>query len=376
MQRKFSFTGGVIALTAALVFSGCQQAAQPQKAPEEVVKDGMKKLTEVTSHQFEFELTGDLTGPQGEKPEKVKFTLALSGGADMKDNKDPKINLKLSGSGNADADTFDGAAELRLNKEAVFFTLAKLNVKGTEEQLPQEFLDMYVGKWWKITLPPEALDELTASLPEGGSQENLTPEQKQMKELFENTQFFKNIKFVGVESVKGEQSFHYSAELDKEAFMAFAIKASEQQGETMSESDKEEMRKGMEMFDFSGNVWVGQTSGVLNQVSGDIKLKPASTDEPSGTISVRLTLWDFNKPVTVQVPSDAEEFPIEQLLGGMMGGAAMSGGLDMSTTGGDSMDGVNFEIPEDATSGTTDEQKAEFEKAMAEMQAGGMVPSN
>ena len=61
MQRKFSFTGGVIALTAALVFSGCQQAAQPQKAPEEVVKDGMKKLTEVTSHQFEFELKGDLT---------------------------------------------------------------------------------------------------------------------------------------------------------------------------------------------------------------------------------------------------------------------------------------------------------------------------
>ena len=131
------------------------------------------------------------------------------------------------------------------------------------------------------------------------------------------------------------------------------------------------------MFDFSGNVWVGQTSGVLNQVSGDIKLKPASTDEPSGTISVRLTLWDFNKPVTVQVPADAEEFPIEQLLGGMMGGAAMgNGSLDMSTTGGDAMDGVNFEIPEDATSGMTDEQKAEFEKAMAEMQAGGMVPSN
>ena len=93
MQRKFSFAGGVIALTAALVFSGCQQAAQPQKAPEEVVKDGIKKLTEVTSHQFEFELKGDLTGPQGEKPEKVKFTVMLGGGADMKDNKDPKINL-------------------------------------------------------------------------------------------------------------------------------------------------------------------------------------------------------------------------------------------------------------------------------------------
>lgn len=365
MHRKFSLAGGVIALSAVMVFSGCQQAAQPQKAPEEVVKDGMKKLTEVTSHQFEFEVKGDLTGPQGEKPEKVKFTISLAGGADMKDNKDPKINLKLNGSGNADADTFDGAAEFRLNKEAVFFTLAKLNVKGGEEAIPQEFLDMYVGKWWKMTLPPEALEELTANLPEGGSQENLTPEQLKSKELFENTQFFKNIKFVGVEAVKGEQSFHYSAELDKDAFMAFAVKAAEQQGEPMSESDKQEMADGMKMFDFVGNVWVGQTSGVLNQVSGDFKLATDAADQPTGTISVRMTLWDFNKPVTVQAPSDAEEFPIEQLLGGMLGGAAMGDpSFDMSTTGGDSMDGVNFEMPEDVTSGMTDEQKAEFEKAM------------
>jgi len=356
MKRKFFVTSGVIALSAAVVLSGCQQAA-PQKSPEEVVKEGIKNLTAVTSHQFEFEVKGDLNGPQGEKPEKVKFTFMLSGSADMKDNKDPKINLKIDGSGNADADSGAATAELRLNKEALFFTLSKLDMK-VSEPVPPEFVDMYVGKWWRLTLPPGTLDELTASLPEGGSQENMTPEQQKMKSLFENTQFFKNIKFVAVESVKGEQSFHYSAELDKQAFMAFAVKAAEEQGTPMAESDQQEMEAGMQKFDFTGNVWVGQTSGILNQISGDVKLATKDTSEPSGTITVRATLWDFNKPVSVTAPSDATEFPIEQLLGGMMGGAPMGdpamgdlsgmegldgSSLDQSITGGDVMDGVTIE---------------------------------
>lgn len=349
MKRKFFVTGGVVALTAAVVLSGCQQAAQPQKAPEEVVKDGMKNLASVTSHQFEFEVKGDLTGPKGEKPEKVKFGVMLSGSADMKDTKDPKINLKLDGSGNADEASAAGAAEFRMNKDALYFSLAKLETKGGEE-VPKEFVDMYVGKWWKIAIPPEALNEFTASIPEGGSQENLSPEQKKMRALFESTQFFKNIKFVAVEDVKGEKSFHYTAELDKDAFATFAVKAAEEQGKAMTASDLEEMKAGMKKFDFVGNVWVSQTSGVLNQVSGDVKLATTDASEPTGTVTLRMTLWDFNKPVTVQVPSGALDFPVEQLLGGMLGAGAMGGSLDQSTTGGDAMD---LGLPEGTTEGTT-----------------------
>ncbi len=317
MQRKSLVSGGVIALTAALVFSGCQQV--PQRSPEEVVKAGMKNLVAVTSHEFDLSVNGDLKGPQGEKPEKVAFKLSLGGSADLKDSKDPKINLKFDGSGNADEQNASGAAEIRLNKEAVYFTLSKLASSGGE--VPKEFVDLYVGKWWMLPIPPEALQEITSTLPEGGSQESMTPEQKRMKELFEGTQFFKNIKFVAMEDVKGAQSYHYSAELDKEAFAAFAIKAAAEQGQEMTDTDKADMQAAMKKFDFVGNVWVTKDGEIMNQVSGDVKLVGA-TDEPSGTVTVKLSLWNFNKPVTVAAPAGAQEFPVQELMGALMGGVA------------------------------------------------------
>ncbi len=350
MKRKFFVTGGVIAITtAALVLSGCQQAV-PQKPPEQVVKEGMAKLTSVTSHEFEFNAKVDLTGPKGEKPEKVKVNVTLGGSVDIKNNQDPKINLKLDGSGNADEQSGLGAVELRMNKDAVYFMLSKLDLKGGEP-LPKELTDNYIGKWWMITIPPESLKELTSSLPQGGSQENLTPEQKKMKQLFENTQFFKNIKFVAMEDVKGEQSAHYSAELDKDAFMKFVQTSAQEQGNPMAESDIKDMQDGMKKFDFTGNVWVGQSSGVMNQVSGDIKLTTIAATDPTGTISFRVTLWNFNKPVTVQVPADAKEFPINELMGGMMG-AGGAGGLDSSTLDSGSFDtsGGDLTIPTDSPS--------------------------
>ncbi len=341
MQRKSLVSGGVIALTAALVFSGCQQV--PQRAPEEVVKAGMKNLVAVTSHEFDLSVKGDLKGPQGEKPESVKFNLSLGGSADLKDNKDPKINLKFEGSGNADEQTASGSAEIRLNKEAVYFTLAKLTSSGGE--VPKEFVDLYVGKWWMLPIPPEALDEITSSIPEGGSQEAMTPEQKRMRELFEGTQFFKNIKFVAMEDVKGAQSYHYSAELDKDAFAAFALKAAAEQGQEMSETDKADMQAAMKKFDFVGNVWVTKDGEILNQVSGDVKLVGA-TDEPSGTVTVKLSLWNFNKPVSVTAPTGAEEFPIQEIMGALLGGVApadLSGADASLSLDGSTLDAGSFD---------------------------------
>ena len=329
MKRKSLQIIGVLAITAAMVFAGCQQAA-PQKAPEQVVKDGIKGLTAVTSYEFEMAMKGDLTGPSGQTPAAVKFNFALGGSADMKDNNDPKINLKFDGSGGADDQSASGSAEFRMNKDALYFTLAKLDTKGGQP-LPKEMVDKYIGKWWKIVIPPNALKEFTASLPQGGSQQNLTPEQQKLKDLFEKTQFFKNIKFVAVEDVKGEQSAHYSADLDKDAFMAFAEEAAKlKDGTVLSDADRKDMQDAMKKFDFMGNIWVGQTSGVLNQVSGDIKLAGTSASEPSGTISMRVTLWNFNKPVTIQIPADAQEFPIGGLLGGMMGDPSAGASLDSS----------------------------------------------
>lgn len=347
MKRKFLLKSGVIALaavTATMLFAGCQQAA-PQKAPEEVLKDAMKKLTAVTSHEFEVGLSANIDGPKGQTPAKVKFDLTFGGSLDVKNAKDPKINLKLDGSGNADDQSAAASAEMRMNKDNFYFTLAKLDLKGGAEVPPM--LVGYLGKWWSSPVPPSFLDQLAASLPTGGSsQENLTPEQQKVKTLFENTQFFKNIKFVGVENVKGEQSFHYTADVDKDALKTVIVTLAEDNGQPMTDAEKQKLQDALTKFNFVGNVWVGKDSGVLNQVSGDIKL-PQTEGDPTGTVSVRVTLWNFNKPVTVTVPAGVTAFPLEGLLGGAVGGDTTgSGGVTGIKVGKDGVDAnVDLTLP-------------------------------
>ncbi len=332
-------------MTTALVFSGCQQA--PKQAPEQMLKDSMKNLTSVTSGQYEFAVNANLDGPQGQDPKKVKVDVTLAGSADIKDLQDPKFNLKFDASGNADATTAAAAAEIRLNKENLFFTLSKLEQKGGGD-FAKDFVDTYVGKWWKIAVPPEALKEVAAALPAGG-QQSLTPEQQKMKELFESTQFFKDIKYVGAENVKNVPSYHYTVALDKDALTTFVVKATELQGKTLTDSDKADMQKGMKEFDFTGDAWVTQEGSVLHQISGNLKLTPSETTSPSGTIAVRATLWDLNKAVTVEAPANAQDFPAEALLNAVMGGGAPTGEL----TGGEdvlSTDTTGELIPEGSSS--------------------------
>lgn len=322
MQQKKFFAGALVTVGALALFSGCQQAAPatPAKAPEEVIKEGMTKLTDVTSYAYEVALNADIKDPTTSN---VKFDATLSGAMDIKDKKDPKFTMKLDGSGSdSTGEGGSGSFEVRLNKQAVFFNLMKLELKGTQAgAVPQEVKDM-MSKWWKITLPEGALDELSTSLPQG-SMEEMTPQQKELKKAFEDAKIFTSPTLVGTESVKGENSYHYTVTVDKKALAKFVAKAGEMEGQAMTESDLKDMEAGLEALDVKGDVWVGQTSGVMNQMSGTMNLKPDASGV-SGTITFRLTLGDINKPVTVTAPTEATEFPVEEFLGPLMMG--VSGG--------------------------------------------------
>lgn len=305
---------GLIVLSFGLV--GCQQeAAAPEKAPEEAIQEGMAKLTELTSSSYDVKVKGDLKGPEGELPEKVTFDVTVKGNMEANDPKDPKFNLTLAGSMMADSDGGDGSFEFRMNKEAIYLNLKSLNGKG-EVAIPEEIAAELIGKWWTMPIPPEALEELAMTVPSAGGEENMTPEQKQMKELVDNTKFFKDVKYVGTETVGGEASLHYTATLDTAAFAEFTKKASELQGETISESELADMKEALTMFDFAGDLYVGQTSGVLNKVKGVITFKASPDgDSPTGTITVEGMISDFGKSVTVEVPADAQPIPLEALGG-------------------------------------------------------------
>lgn len=326
MQKSLNVKHKVLAISlitvmASMFLAGCQGAGAPSKSADQVIKDGIKKLTEITSYSYMVSTKGDL---KDQEAKEMKFDLTAGGQVDVKDPKDPKVTLMLSGSASDGKDMGgDGALELRLNKEALHFNVSKFTLLAGAGEVPKEISDMF-GKWWKITLPAGTTDELAKSVPQG-DEANLTPEQLKVKQVLESTNFFGEPKYVGTENVKGEDSYHYSVTLDKKAFIAFIKAVSEAQGQTISDTELADAQTSMDKVDVSGDLYVGTTSGVLNQFVGSLKFTAKEASDPAGTVSVTLTLWDINKPVTLQVPTDSTEFPVEQFFGPMMSGGATTG---------------------------------------------------
>ncbi len=310
---KFLAVTGLLAMSIAL--AGCQDVgapAAPKKAPEAVLQEGLIKLSALTSYTYNVNLTGDLKGPVNEPPEKVTFDVKATGGIDTKDSLDPKLNLTLKGSMMADQDGADASLAFRMNKEALFLNLDNVTGKGAIA-IPEEMKAQFVGKWWTLPIPPEALTEMSKSMPQGDAA-TMTEDQKKMKSLIEETKFFKNVAFVDNQSVSGETAYHYTGALDKDAFATFIVKASELQGQTISEEEKTSMKASLEGFDFTGDFYVGQTSGTLIKVKGQLTIKEnAEKSSPSGTVTLEGSVADLNKPVTVEVPADAQPFPTEAL---------------------------------------------------------------
>jgi hypothetical protein len=218
----------------------------------------------------------------------------------------------MKGNMMADQDGGSGEVLFKMNKDAIYLNLSSLEGKGSIT-IPEEMKTQLLAKWWTMPIPPEALEELAKTVPQGDTA-NMTEEQKKMKALIESTKFFKNVAYVGTEKVAGEDSAHYTASLDKDSFADFTVKAAEIQGQTVSDAEKTEMKKAMENFDFSGDFYVGKTSGVINKVKGVLTIKEnADKSSPSGTVTLEGVISNLNKPVTVDVPADAQPIPAEAL---------------------------------------------------------------
>jgi len=322
MQRKSLAKSIFASLALVAVLAGCAAAPAPEKPAEEVLKEGLANLAEVSAYSYDVAVKGDLTDPYGEK---MNFDVKLNGQLDSIDEKDPKLVLQLDGTATDSTGTGgSGKAELRMNKENLYFNIMSLNLKGDVEELPSDVTDLF-GKWWMMPLPEGTFDEIDITLSPSDE-----AEQAELKKSLEQLKLFATPEYKGTENVMGESSYHYRVNIDKKGLLEFAKSAAEAEGETISAAEMAEAEEELKNVDINGDVWVGVESGVLNQFKGSITMKE-SADQPSGTITVSVAIGNVNKPVTIQAPADAEEFPMEQLLGPMMmmGGGIPGGDADL-----------------------------------------------
>lgn len=299
-MKKKSLIISVLALFSVFVISGCSSGGG-QKEPKAEIKEAFKNLYAVSSASFNVDFKGDMKAADGTAS---TFELTLDGATDMSNVKEPKVNLKLNGKGGVAAEIQEFDGEVRLDKENVYFLVGKFPDLG--ELVPAEMITPFIGKWWKMPIPEGTFDK--TALPTGDEKE-LTDQQKKIRALLEDTTFFKDLTYVGLESGND----HYKGVLDKAALQNFVVEVNKIQGITMTEDDKKAFKEGLDEVDVAADIWIDAKEKIVTKISGKVTdLKP---ENGTDAVEFAMVFGNFNEDVKVEVPEEAEEFNPLMMLG-------------------------------------------------------------
>lgn len=264
--------------------------------------EGLKKLGKANSLHFDFSIQANL---QDAKASKFDSKFSLIGDIDVHSAKEPKMSALIETKMVDDKiNELNAKAEVKFNKDTFYAYVRELSGKGNVDISP-ETKNLLVGKWWKFTLPASVLKDLALQ----ASDSKVLAKQNKFRALFQNSQVFKDIKYVNTEEVLGEQSNQYSFTIDTKSVKDLLIATNELQGMALNKSEADELDKNLKTFEFYGNISVGKVSGVANKFILIMKATK-SNKEMSGKIIFTLSFGSFDKPVKVEVPASSTEVPL------------------------------------------------------------------
>ncbi len=301
------------ALFLAVFLSACTSAGEPPKAPEEMLKGAFENFKNVLSANYEISVKADITSPESGN---TGFDFDMDGLFDLQKEEAPQVGVKLDGTftdENAEVPNGNYIFELRLGDGALYSLISEI---PDNENVPADFAEEFLGKWWKITLPPQYLNANDLAFwTEEADESQMSAEEKAMKDLFEKTEFFEDIKYLGTEKVFDENTFHYSAKLDKEAVKIFTKEASNFGGEKISAEDLENFNFALQSSDLNLEIWIGAEDLTLHKISGSM----AFDGKEAGTVDLEfsISLGELNSDLEIEVPADAQEFDPFSYLGAM-----------------------------------------------------------
>lgn len=295
------------AVTVLLVFSACNLGSgqQPKIDPNKVVQQGMVNLSEIKSATYELNLGGNFASAEDKD---VNFDVDANGGYDNADPMNPKFSLVINANVQEGENIIDANAELRLIEKAFYFMLAGLEGEG---DLPLEAIEPYLNQWWTIPLPEDYMAGFNFM---NSNEENMTPEEKQLLELFKKTEFFKDITFVKNEKIDGVNTHRYKVNLNKEALINYFVESTKVTVEGgMSEEELQEFRAIWEKIDFSGDIWVAEENMTFKKLEGVIDI--TDLEGATAKIKVGYKVDKLGEAVEVAKPEDAFEFDPFAMMG-------------------------------------------------------------
>lgn len=324
-MKKLNFVTLVVLV--AVSFSACSWFGGEKEASVkygEEVAEGISNLTKVKSASYDLTMSGKVesANPDVDGFETLDLLLSFIGAYDNGDRANPKFSMEVAIAGNMDDKEEEKAyGELRLVDGSLYFVISELS--NFDGQIPKEMTEPFVGKWWSLPLPAEYLSSFNTY---SGEEAQLTPEEKELKELFESTKFLTEVEYKGEETVGETVSNHYRGTLDKEAIVNFVVESGKIMG-TLKEQDttttRDSITKGLEKIAMSGDIWVGKEDKIARKWQGNFVYEDSELGI-SADFDMTYTVDNLNESVELEVPESAQPFDFLSLLSG---GAAPGGGL-------------------------------------------------
>ncbi len=308
-----------------------------------------------------------------------KFTVTTKGSYDLTDKETLKSNAVIS----FILGSISGAVELRVTNGTLYGQLTKspaLSFIPILSQFERKWVSFpYASNTTPTPLPIMQFTGIDPSVIEG-----LTDEQKNhLLDITSNARFITVLKKLTPEDINGVSSYHFTFDLNRDGITNYLEEVQayiKSAGKDSSQLSSFDITSSIKMLDgvknFSGEAWIGKKDHLPYKIStkfdivepgqprnsNDIPSVPGGTtptidppSTPDDVVSVSLiTLFsDWNKPVTVEVPSGAMTFEemVQQVIGGSLD-IARTKGKDASAKGSLSSMRAHAEIYYDNHKGT------------------------
>lgn len=281
----------------------------PTETPEDVIRQFKEQTTEIESGDISAEVVMNGTDDQ----DAIDFTAEFDLKFDRHDQEYRKADIKVSMSGmmKTAEQALDGDIDFNIRTigEDYYILLDKLESNSENMASIQPIVDGYVGKWLHIA--DDFIPQNVRQFQE--KDEETLAKEKQLKQLFVDTDLFIVTQEYGVESVNGKKTYHYGIQFNEPGVQEYIRKAAIIDGRDLTEAEIEEASKVISYVD-NVELWIGVKDYYLYKATAYLTGGLAE-DDVDMNITVTFEGDDYNRSIKVSAPTEAEEFnPIELLM--------------------------------------------------------------
>ncbi|MFH1533315.1 MAG: hypothetical protein ABID64_00065 [Nitrospirota bacterium] len=293
-------------IVGAIVLSGCSLF---ESASKDFVNEAFKNLEEIDYYDYDFSFDGDMTVGG----ESINFAIEYAGQQDNTDKAKPKFTMEVDVEMSTEEfESQSMSGEMASDGDSLYFIINEIS--DFNGDLSSEMVEPFKGQWYSLSLQDEILEDIspftTFSM---GDEENMTEEQKELKKLYEKTEFFTD-----VELLKTEYGYYvYTGKLDKKAAYKFIQKAIKMQGQSSTSTEEDGLENMMESIEVDVMMYVDEVENVLTKVTGTMIM--TDLEGADGNFDFSMEFMNLHTPVVIEIPEDVEEFDPMMIFAAMMG---------------------------------------------------------